>query len=259
MSFGKIFECTFTGSMVGSGPTVFALWSYVIASTKPPGLVEINPVLVAAILGAPLQDVEAALDILQSPDARSRSKDADGRRLVKVSEFLYEVPTWRHYRESRNDEERKAYMREYMRDYRKKPDVKPDVNFCKPRLANAEAEAEAEALTKVKKEAKPILPSKARGTEAELQDYAKEIGLPASDGKFMFDHWEGNGWRNGQNLCRDWKAGIRKWKQGGWLPSQKMQGQRQQPENRANATKKPQTLEEMRARDEKLLKTLNLQ
>ena len=61
----------------------------------------------------------------------------------------------------------------------------------------------------------------ARGSRVDLSAYAVEIGLPESDGASMFDHWESNGWRNGSNPVRDWKAGIRKWKSQGWLPSQK--------------------------------------
>jgi hypothetical protein len=61
-----------------------------------------------------------------------------------------------------------------------------------------------------------------RGTQAELEAYAVQIGLPASDGASMFNHWEANGWMNGQNSSKDWRAGLRKWRDQGWLPSQKV-------------------------------------
>lgn len=63
--------------------------------------------------------------------------------------------------------------------------------------------------------------SQPRGTLEELKAYALEIGLPASDGSFMFDHWSSNGWKNGENPSKDWKAGMRKWKTMCYLPSQK--------------------------------------
>jgi len=66
--------------------------------------------------------------------------------------------------------------------------------------------------------------SKAKGSLDELKSYALEIGLPESDGESMFDHWEANGWKNGQSASRDWKAGMRKWKSQGWMPSQKVNG-----------------------------------
>jgi len=57
-------------------------------------------------------------------------------------------------------------------------------------------------------------------SETEMREYAKTIGLPESDGTFMLDHWEGNGWKNGSNKVVCWKSGIRKWKSKKWLPSQ---------------------------------------
>ena len=60
-----------------------------------------------------------------------------------------------------------------------------------------------------------------KGTQAELEAYAVEIGLPASDGAAMFDHWTANGWRNGSTPSKCWKAGMRKWKGQNWMPSQK--------------------------------------
>ena len=163
MSFGKIFESTYTGSMVGSGPVVFAVWGYVIANTRPPGVVEINPIILAAMLGSTTESVQNALDFLQAEDARSRSKECGGRRLVGIGEFIYSVPTWQRYREARNDDERKEYMRDYMREYRlkiKETDVvKQCVNSSKPQLAKAEAEAEAEAEAKKEgREAHPTPP-----------------------------------------------------------------------------------------------------
>lgn len=78
---------------------------------------------------------------------------------------------------------------------------------------------EAEAL-KLDDSAKPTK-NQGKGTQQELEAYAVEIGLPASDGTAMFDHWTSNGWRNGSTLSKCWKAGMRKWKGQSWMPSQK--------------------------------------
>lgn len=69
--------------------------------------------------------------------------------------------------------------------------------------------------------ASSIIPSKDRGSEKEIKDFCISIGLPPSDGEASFHKWEGNGWRNGANLVRDWKATIRSWKASGYMPSQK--------------------------------------
>jgi hypothetical protein len=62
--------------------------------------------------------------------------------------------------------------------------------------------------------------SKAKGTLDQLRTYAKEIGLPESDGESRFYGWEANGWMTGKNRIKDWKAAMRTWKANRWLPSQ---------------------------------------
>lgn len=83
-------------------------------------------------------------------------------------------------------------------------------------------------------------PTKGRGTQAELEAYAVELGLPASDGTAMFDHWTANGWRNGQAASKCWRAGMRNWQRNGWMPSQKgaarLSGPRPPPERNAAYT-----------------------
>jgi len=49
--------------------------------------------------------------------------------------------------------------------------------------------------------------------------------LLKSDGEAFFWGKEGNGWKNGPNPVKDWKATIRQWKASGYHPSQKKGGQ----------------------------------
>lgn len=63
---------------------------------------------------------------------------------------------------------------------------------------------------------------KDRGTRDEFAAYAVEIGLLKSDGEFLHDHFLESGWKRGKEPIKDWKAAMRKWKSGGWLPSQKI-------------------------------------
>jgi hypothetical protein len=91
------------------------------------------------------------------------------------------------------------------------------------------------ALPEKRREEKSVITltsnNKARGSIDELKAYAVGLGMPASDGESMFDHWESNGWRNGSSATKDWQAGMRKWKSQGWLPSQKAAA-KQQPAHR---------------------------
>lgn len=58
-------------------------------------------------------------------------------------------------------------------------------------------------------------------TLEELKSYAKEIGLPESDGEHLFNHWTDNKWTRGNKPLSDWRAAFRTWKSGGHLPSQR--------------------------------------
>jgi len=68
---------------------------------------------------------------------------------------------------------------------------------------------------------KPPTTSKSRCTAVEAIEYANSIQLSASDGQWFFDKCEGCGWKNNGSPILDWKATIRAWKTGGYLPSQK--------------------------------------
>jgi hypothetical protein len=120
VSYGKAFDSMYTGSMVGAGLHVFAVWNYVIANSKPPGVVELNPRLMAAIFGCEVSVVIDAIRILSEPDPESRSKECDGRRLLHEGQFLYSIPTWGKYNQLRNEEERRAQNREHARAYRQR-------------------------------------------------------------------------------------------------------------------------------------------
>lgn len=127
MSFGKLYEQTFTGSMMGAGPVVFSVWSYVVAHVKPPGRLEINPRLVAALIGTTAAEVQKALDVLTAPDPESRSKEQEGRRLIREGEFTYRVPTFARYRNGTEEEQRKANAARQAR-FREKHKAQPKPN-----------------------------------------------------------------------------------------------------------------------------------
>lgn len=146
--YGKHFQSTYNGSMVGSGPVVFAVWGYVIANTRD-SIVELNPIILGAILGCTPEEITAAIDKLCEPDEKSRGVEHNGSRLVKKTEFAYFVPTYEKYRNIRNENERREYMKNYMRDYRKSHQDAPvnvNVNSGKPPLAHSDTDTDIKPL-----------------------------------------------------------------------------------------------------------------
>lgn len=121
--FGKIFEQTYTGSMFGQPPIVFAVWGYIIAHMRPTRAdgecyCEVNPALLSVTFSTPLPEVEAALRTLESPDEASRNSTDDGRRIVLVGERRsagprqYRVVNGARYRATREEDDRRLQNRE---------------------------------------------------------------------------------------------------------------------------------------------------
>jgi hypothetical protein len=117
--FGKFFASTFTGSMFGAGPAIFAVWGYVIANVND-ATVELNPPLLAAMIGTTAEDIQRAIDYLCSPDERSRTEAEDGRRLIKLGAFSYHVVNHASYLSIKNAEDRREQDRERKRKSREK-------------------------------------------------------------------------------------------------------------------------------------------
>ena len=153
--YGKHFSSMYTCSMFGAGTDVFAVWGYVIAHAVE-GQVELNPKLLAAVLGSTEEEMREAIRYLLSPDNDSRSKQEEGRRLVKIGEYAYSVPNHVSYRAIRCEDDRRAYNREKQREHRErksqpivndKSNVNSLVIDSQSLSAHTEAEAEAEAET----------------------------------------------------------------------------------------------------------------
>lgn len=117
--YGKFFDTTFTGSMMAAGADVFAVWGYVIANTVK-SHVELNPRLLAAVIGATPDRMQKAIDYLCAPDPQSRNEAHDGRRLVQDGQFQYFVPSHDKYRAILDAEDRREYNRAAKRKSREK-------------------------------------------------------------------------------------------------------------------------------------------
>ncbi len=54
-----------------------------------------------------------------------------------------------------------------------------------------------------------------------VREFARGEGILDSDAQWFYFKGKGNGWTNGGEPIRDWKATLRSWKRAGYLPSQK--------------------------------------
>lgn len=177
--FGKLFESTYTGSLVGAGIAVHAVWPYVIAHTKH-GVVELNPDMLAAQFGGVTpEQVSEAIEYLCSADPRSRNQSEDGRRMIREGAFQYRVVNHEHYRSMRDDSDRREYNRVKKQESRARKSGQTKSQTCQPRSAQPEAEAEAE-----------INPS---GKPEDLELASKKLQLNSERRETtnrIFEHWK---------------------------------------------------------------------
>lgn len=142
--YGKWYDSVYEGSMAGKGAVVIALWGYCCCKADPEDhSVLLNPSLLAAKIGEPVDAIDRAVAFLCSPDPQSQNTDHDGRRLLHMGGLRYFVVTHEHYRNMRNEDDRREYMRQYMRDYRNP--VNKKANKSLPKLTPASASVSASA------------------------------------------------------------------------------------------------------------------
>lgn len=151
--------------MVGAGAAVFAVMGYVIANAVPDRTVgtqvELNPKLIAFILGESQKEVEKAIEFLCQPDPESRTKVEQGRRLIRLGQFDYKVVNGEKYRAMRDEEKRREQNREAKRREREKPHrpLKGEDATLKKLAAGEITQEQADATAAVTRE-------KARRSEA---------------------------------------------------------------------------------------------
>lgn len=86
------------------------------------GTVDMTPEAISARTRIPLQIISRALVVLQRPDAKSRTPDEDGRRIVLLDSHRtwgWRIVNYEKYRGMKCEFDRRSYMRKYMRAKRK--------------------------------------------------------------------------------------------------------------------------------------------
>lgn len=122
--YGKTFSKMYQGSMVGAGCHVFAVWGFCISCADPEAhTVDLNPKLLATILGDTEERINEAIAYLAKPDPNSHCQEHQGARLVHQTGYEYFLVTHEQYRNMKNNEELRAYFRETKRAQRMSKNV----------------------------------------------------------------------------------------------------------------------------------------
>ena len=217
--FGKSFASMYTGSMLGAGMHVFAVWGYILANCSRDGFVEINPHLTAVQLGGADEEVRQAIAYLCAPDPTSRSPEEEGRRLVNEGPFLYRVVNYLQYRKIRDAEERREYLRVKKQESRARARATPGVDSQQPSTlsTHVEGEAEGDAEAKTTTALSTVRPKETGNwvsdaiKQAGVEDFTAERLLWESRTVFAFWHYRAG--KNGKVviLTDDRRARIQRW------------------------------------------------
>jgi hypothetical protein len=226
--YGKIFERMFTGTMYGSGPVVFAVWAYVIANARPPGVVSLNPKLLASTIGCSTEEIREAIEFLMRPDPESATTDEQGRRLVHIGSLDYHVVSWQKYRDMRDEDERREYQRNWINEKRQRLRAATDVDKsrhesttvdtdqqdstkvdCRQMLTmSTKAEAEAEAVKSRGRASRFLLSELPADWAAWCRSERQDLDPQATFDRFG-DYWRAKPGKDGRKV--DWLATWRNW------------------------------------------------
>jgi hypothetical protein len=150
----------------------------------------------------PLEGLQEALKVLQSPDRFNREDEFQGRRIERV-ENGWTVLKARYYRDLLTREIAREKTRIRVAEWRAKQAHVTARNIGnKPVTQHSIAEH-----SKAKQSKRPPFIPPERG---ECVRYAKEIGMKESDVESWFDHFTSNGWKvGGRAPMKDWRAALR--------------------------------------------------
>lgn len=148
--FVKIYGSILDSSIWSTDLVTRVVWITMLAMADRDGYVNASTDGIARRANVTLDDCEAALKVLRSPDRLSKSKDYEGRRIRKADRGWL-ILNYANYREMRtqsqmSEAERKRAWRKSKQHKADETGHVPDVPEC-PTVSRAEAEAEADRET----------------------------------------------------------------------------------------------------------------
>ena len=178
--YAKLFSTITDSSLWSASKDARLLFVTMLAKADQTGFIEASTSGLARAANLTVDETRAALDVLMAPDPESKSKVADGRRVIEVPRG-YCLVNYEEHRDRGAEEERREYMRTYMREYRNKHAVsdgsKHDVNSGKTKLAKlGQAEAEAPAKAEAEEKPSPAAPREGFDFDALYAKYPRKEG-----------------------------------------------------------------------------------
>jgi hypothetical protein len=198
MAYAKLFSTITESSLWSASKDARILFMSMLAKADQVGFVEAALPGLARLANLTMAETEGALAVLMAPDPYSKSPDCDGARVVKV-ERGWCLVNYEAYRDRRDDDSKREYMRTYMRQYRANGNAptttcEQPVNSCKPLLdevGQAEAEAEANTEGEGERDAPATLLVLQDKKGKPLEEYLRDQGCKLSKGEVdLLPEWK---------------------------------------------------------------------
>lgn len=117
--YGKLFSSMYDGSLAMVGPwEALVTFQQMVILADYEGFVDMTAEAISRRTIIPLEIIKKGIAELEAPDPQSRDVTNEGRRIERISDnrdWGWKVLNYTKYRQIRNAEERRAYMRDYMK------------------------------------------------------------------------------------------------------------------------------------------------
>lgn len=143
------------------------------------GVVDMTRQALSRRLNCPLDVLNRAIHVLESPDPASRDAAYEGRRIERLDphrDWAWKILNWDKYESVRT-----------------KADVYLRVSRHREKVAEESGKFQKPTLEEVK-----------------LQ--FSKLGLPMKEAEGFFNYYESNGWKVGKNPMKSWTAAASNWK-----------------------------------------------
>jgi hypothetical protein len=114
MGYTKLFDSMWSGSLYGKFEAS-AVFMVMLSLADAEGQVDMTHEAIAGRTGWPIDFIREGIRQLEQPDERSRTPDADGRRIIQITEgrgWGWFITNYHKYREEMRSAERREYLRE---------------------------------------------------------------------------------------------------------------------------------------------------
>jgi uncharacterized protein YdaU (DUF1376 family) len=106
------------------------------------------------------------------------------------------------------------------------------------RRKRVEAGSKGGAKAQAKREQNPDIDNGTDNGLERVREFARSVGISEADADWFYWKGRANGWTNGGKPILDWKATLRSWQKGKFLPSQR-QGNQNRPTEFVRSKEKP--------------------